>query len=494
MRIAIGGIEHESSNYSPVETPLEEFYGHSRSGGPGELLQRSGEVNTIIDGFIRELRRQKVEMVPLVWRHAPSGKQPTRETHEALKESLLALLRQALPVDGVLMSVHGAYSAEGVDDADGDILKSVREVVGPRCPIIGVHDLHCNIGKTMVDNATALIVEDTYPHVDMAERGVEAAHMMVRTVRGEIQPTLAWRSIPLFWAAAKMITAEEPMRLVIDRLHELERQPGVLTASVGVGYQWADVNCAGASTLVVTDNDPAGAQRRADDLARWIWERKETWQREPLSPGRALAQGEALGKYPIVLADQADNPGGGAPSDSTEILRLFLERRLQDAVVLHIVDPETVRTALRAGVGNRVDVEVGGKSHPLVGPPVPMRAEVVALSDGRFVYDGPMFAGLEGDHGDSVLLRQDGVYVAVITLAHQPMDLAFSRELGLDCARMRYICVKSTGHFRSGFKAIAGSIFNVDASSVFTQDFSKLPFKRLGRKIYPMQPDTTFEI
>ena len=346
----------------------------------------------------------------------------------------------------------------------------------------------------MVDNATALIVEDTYPHVDMAERGVEAAHMMVRTVRGEIQPTLAWRSIPLFWAAAKMITAEEPMRLVIDRLHELERQPGVLTASVGVGYQWADVNCAGASTLVVTDNDPAGAQRRADDLARWIWERKETWQRKPLSPVRALAQGEALGKYPIILADQADNPGGGAPSDSTEILRLFLERRLQEAVVLHIVDPETVRTALRAGVGRRVEVEVGGKSHPLVGPPVPMRAEVVAVSNGRFVYDGPMFAGLGGDHGDSVLLRQDGVYVAVITLGHQPMDLAFSRELGLDCARMRYICVKSTGHFRSGFEPIAGSIFNVDASSVFTQDFSKLPFKRLGRKIYPMQPDATFEI
>ena len=246
MRIAIGGIEHESSNYSTVETPLEAFYGHARSKGAEELLQRSGEVNTIIDGFIKELRRQKVEMVPLVWRHAPSGNQPTRDTHQALKETLLAPLRQALPVDGVLLSVHGAYSAQGIDDADGDILQSVRQLVGPRCPVIAVHDLHCNIGKTMVDNATALIVEDTYPHVDMAERGMEAARMMVRTVRGEIRPTLAWRSIPLFWAAAKMITAEEPMSLVIDRLHDLESQPGVLTASVGVGYQWADVNCAGS--------------------------------------------------------------------------------------------------------------------------------------------------------------------------------------------------------------------------------------------------------
>ncbi len=397
-------------------------------------------------------------------------------------------------MDGVLLSLHGAYSAQGIDDADGDILESVRQWVGPRCPVIAVHDLHCNIGKTMVDNATALIVEDTYPHVDMAERGMEAARMMVRTVRGEIHPTLGWRSIPLFWAAAKMITAEEPMSLAIDQLHDLEKKPGVLTASVGVGYQWADVNCAGTSTLVVTDNDPAGAQEKADDLARWIWARKELWQRQPLSPSQALARGEALGKFPIVLADQADNPGGGAPSDGTEILRLFLQRQLQDAAVLYIVDPETVRMACQAGVGRVVDLEVGGKSHPLVGPPVVMRAEVLAVSDGRFVYDGPMFAGLEGDHGDSVLLRQEGVYVVAITLAHQPIDLAFTRGLGLDCARMRYLCVKSTGHFRSGFGSVAGSIFNVDAASVFTQDFSKLPFKRLGRKIFPMQPETTFEI
>ncbi len=494
MRIAIGGIEHESSNYSPVETSLEAFYGHSRSSGTHELLQRSGEVNTVVDGFIKELRRQDVEMVPLIWCHAPSGAQPSEETHQALKESLLAPLRQASPVDGVLLSLHGAYSAQGIDDADGDVLKSVRELVGLRCPVIAVHDLHCNIGKTMVDNATALIVEDTYPHVDMAERAMEAARMMVRTVRGEIRPTLGWRSIPLFWAAAKMITAEEPMSLAIGQLHDLETKPGVLTASLGVGYQWADVNCAGTSTLAVTDNDPAGAQAKADDLARWIWARKELWQRQPLTPSQALARGEALGKFPIVLADQADNPGGGAPSDGTEILRLFLQRRLQDAAVLYIVDPETVRIARRAGVGQVVNLEVGGKSHPMMGPPVAMRAEVLAVSDGRFVYDGPMFAGLEGDHGDSVLLRQEGVYVVAITLAHQPIDLAFTRCLGLDCTRMRYLCVKSTGHFRSGFGPIAGSIFNVDAESVFTQDFSKLPFKRLGRKIYPMQPETTFEI
>ena len=157
---------------------------------------------------------------------------------------------------------------------------------------------------------------------------------------------------------------------------------------------------------------------------------------------------------------------------------MFIERGLQDAAVLYVRDRETVQTAKAAGVGATVDVEVGGKSHPLSAPPVPMKAEVLAVSDGRFIYDGPMWAGSEGNHGDSVLLKQDGIYVAVISEMYQPMDLAFPRSLGLDCRTLRYICVKSTGHFRSGFGPIAGSIFNVDALGVFTQDFAKLPWRR----------------
>ncbi|MCH2373565.1 MAG: M81 family metallopeptidase, partial [Planctomycetes bacterium] len=211
MRIAVGGIEHESSNFSPTETPLESFFHNTRCASTEELRKRSGEANTIIDGFIKGLRDQGEELVPLIWSHAGSGAQPTLETHEAIKGHLLDALRLQLPVDGILLSLHGAYSVQGLDDGDGDILEDVRKMVGPDCPIIAVHDLHCNIGETMVRNATALIVEDTYPHTDMAERGEEAAEMMVRTVRGEVKPTMGWRSLPLFCAAAHMISAEEPM-------------------------------------------------------------------------------------------------------------------------------------------------------------------------------------------------------------------------------------------------------------------------------------------
>lgn len=494
MRIAIGAIEHESSSFTPVETPLSLFLRQHHYFEPESLLQRPGNTNTIVDGLINGVRKHGQTIVPLLWAKAPSGGQPTLETHEYVKNRLLAFLQPQLPVDGVLLSLHGAYSVQGIEDADGDITKAVRKLVGPACPIITVHDLHSNIGPDMVENATALIVEDTYPHTDMAERGEEAADMIVKTIRGEISPTVSWCSIPLFWNAAKMITAEPPMSTAMEQVFQIEQEPGVLTASLSVGYQWADVSVAGTSTLVVTDNDLVGAKQKAEKLGSWIWQHREDWMCPPLAATKALADGERIGKYPIILADQADNSGGGAPGDSTEVLRLFVEHDLQDAAVLYIVDPESVEQAQTAGVGNTVELRVGGKSHEMLGPPVTMNAEVLSLTDGHFIYDGPMFKNLETTVGNSALIRQRGIHVVLITLPNQPIDLAFSRTLGLDCTKMKYLCLKSTGHFRSGFSSFAGSIFNVDTASPLSQDFSKLPFQRLGRKIYPMDMDTTFEI
>lgn len=486
MRVAVGGIEHESNSFLLNPTPLRTFDTWSRA---GNTLCRFGEANNIIDGLVCGVRQSGMELVPLYWTYGSSGGLPAKQTYVALKERLLQPLRAALPLDGVLLSLHGAFSAEGVDDADGDILQAVRMIVGPSCPIIAVHDLHSNISPLMVSAADALIVEKTYPHTDMAVRGEEAARLMFRTLRGEVRPTMGYRPLPLFWSAAHMITSKHPMKRAMEELDRTLEHPAVLTASLSVGYQWADSPIVGTSTVVVTDNDRRTAQASADAFAKWIWDRRTIWQREPVTPEQALKAGERTSCYPIILADQADNTGGGAPGDSTEILRLFVERRLRDAAVLYVVDPETATAAHRAGVGAKIDVHVGGKSHPLLGPPVSMHAEVMALSDGRFTYDGPMWAGKEDFAGTSALLRQNDIYVVVITCPRQPVDLSFTRNLGLDCRRLRYICVKSTGHFRSGFEPIAGSIYNVDAAGLLTHEFRRLPFRRLGRKIYPIDRD-----
>jgi microcystin degradation protein MlrC len=271
------------------------------------------------------------------------------------------------------------------------------------------------------------------------------------------------------------------------RVHDLERLPGVVCVTVATGFPWADVPEVGASVIVVADGDRALAQSLADELGNWIWEHRERWYSPSLSVREALTQGEALGRYPIILADHADNTGGGAPGDSTEVLQAFLDLRLRDALLMYLVDPGVALQARAAGAGRRIAVKLGGKSQPIQGPPVEIEAEVVAVSDGAFAYDGPMYAGLKGSMGPSAWLRKDGVSIVVVTERHQPLDPAFARTLGIDCPRMRYIAVKSAAHFRSGFEALAGSIFSVDAAAILTHDFAKLTYRRRTRPVFPVE-------
>ena len=491
MRIAVGGIEHETCGFAAPSPTAEAttLISVARTLKYGDELRSLGAANTIVDGLVRGVRESGHELVPLLWIDGNTSPPVTRQSLESAIEDLLNRLRKALPVDGVLLSLHGAFAAEGVDDADGEVLSRVRQLVGPRVPVMAVHDLHCNISPVMEHSANVMVVERTYPHVDMAERAVHAAHIMARTVAGEVRPAMAVRYLPLLWSAARMIDAEPPMSDAVRKLQELDQRPGVLSASIGVGYQWIDNPTVGASVIVVTDNDEALAEQYANELGEWVWERRSQWQRDPLPPESALAQGEQLGKYPIVLAEQGDNTGGGAAGDATEMLRLFIERRLVPSAVLYMVDPDVAAQAVAAGTGAEIDILLGGKSQPLVGPPVPMRVRVRAVSNGRFTYDGPMWAGVVGEMGPSAWLEQDGVHVVVISERHQPIDLAFCRSLGLDCRQMRYLAVKSTGHFRSGFAPIAGSIFNVDTASTLSHDFRKLPYTRLGRRMYPIDPE-----
>jgi microcystin degradation protein MlrC len=296
----------------------------------------------------------------------------------------------------------------------------------------------------------------------------------------------AIRQIPLLWAAPCQATSRPPMNEVLLRVHAMEQRPGIVSVTVATGYPWADVPEVGASVLVVANGDRDLAQRSADELGDWIWQHRERWYAPPLAVRQALEQGTHAGKFPIILADQADNPGGGAPGDSTEVLQTFLDLKLRDALVLYLVDPDAARQAHAAGVGSRGRFELGGKAHPSQGSPVRGEFEVVAVSNGTFTYDGPMFAGLAGNFGPSAWLRCGGVSVVVISQRMQPLDLAFCRTLGIDCRQMRYIAVKSAQHFRSGFEAIAGSIFSVDAQGLLPHDFTRLPYRRRTRPVFPI--------
>jgi microcystin degradation protein MlrC len=318
----------------------------------------------------------------------------------------------------------------------------------------------------------------------MAARGRECADVLVRILRDGLRPTMALHQIPMVWGI-NQVTAHPPMREAIAELHRIEAQAGVICGSISTGYPLADVPEMGASVTIVTDNDRDLAQVYADQLAAWIFERRADWHAPMPTTREALERARVDARYPIIFADRNDNTGGGSPGDSTGMLRTFLDAGLQPSCVLYMVDPEAVAQCRQAGVGARLTLDVGGKSSPLQGNPIRMTAEVVALSDGRFRYDGPMYAGLEGDMGPSAYIRQDGVHVILVTAREQPYDTAFARSLGLDPRKMQYIGVKSTAHFRAGFESWAGAITVVSEPSVHQIAAGHLPFRRLGRKLYP---------
>ena len=491
MRIAIGGISHETSTFVKTPTTLKDFAtGFGLFRGQAVIDRFTGS-NICAGGFIEGAEKHGYELVPLLWTFAyPSGL-IVRQDYELLKQEFLQRLQTAEetggPVDGVLLDLHGAMVVEGNDDGDGDFIASVRSYLGPNRPIVVTQDLHGNHSQFRVDASDAIIGFDTYPHVDMAERGLEAADLIVSILRGEVRPVMALRQLPLFWNVICQVTANWPMSELMERVHAMETRPGILSITVATGFPWADVPDMGASVIVVANGDQQLARTTADELGDWIWQHRERWTTKPVPVKHAIAEGKSIGKYPIVLADHADNTGGGSPGDSTEILRTFIELDLQDAVLLYMVDPEVIEMAHAAGVGQTISVAVGGKSDPIQGPPVRMEATVMALSDGDFTYDGPMYAGLTGNMGRSAWLKQGGVSVVVVNAKEQPLGPAFARTLGIHCEQMKYIAVKSAAHFRASFGRFAGTIINVDAQGIQTHDFSKLPYRKRTRPFFPLE-------
>ena len=485
MRIITGGMVHETSTFTSVATAWESYrerpFGFLRG---DDILSTFRGTNSMIGGYLEGADKHGFELIPTVYANAhPSGPTP-RDIFDAILGEMLDGIRASGEIDGVLLELHGSMVAEGIDDCEGHILTAVREVVGPQIPILAELDIHSNVSHRMVEVADVLIGRETNPEVDAAERARECADVLIHMLRDGLRPTMALHQIPMIWGV-KQVTAQSPMREAIEELHRIEAQPGVICGSIATGYHLADHPDVGPSVNIVTDNDPGLARKYADELGEWLLQRRADWH-APKAPSTrgALAQAEADRRFPVIFADWNDNTGAGTPGDSTGMLRTFLEAGLESACVLYMVDQEAIARCREAGVGATLTLEVGGKSSTVQGEPVQMTAEVVALSDGRFVYDGPMNAGLEGSMGPSAYIRQGGVHVLLVTQREQPFDMAFSRSVSLDPRRMRYIGLKSGAHFRAVFESWAGAVHIVSERSVHKPAAGSLQYHRLGPKLY----------
>ena len=494
MKIVSGGLQHETNTFANQQTTLEDFIrdSHLGDGLPGgeAIFQRFTGTETIHGGYIAGAKEAGFELMPVLnVRAYPSG-MVQRESFDHLTNLLVRRIQQALPADGILLDLHGAMVTQEHGDAEAEIVRAVREIAGPDIPIVVTLDLHANISAALAARSTVIIGFDTYPHVDMGDRGREAALLIARIVRGEVTPVQSYRQLPLLTMPPMQCTLRQPMQSLIAELHELESAPGMLTATIAMGFPFADIRDMGVTVLATADNDPELAESAVDRLATRLWKLRSELQPKLTTIDEAMRIADETDGL-VIFADGSDNPGGGAPCDGTVALKAMIDAGFEDGVVGLICDPETVRQAKVAGEGQSFDAVIGGKTDDRHGPPVHARAEVVALSDGEFEHSGAMARGLKETLGDTALLRVGAVEMVVCSIRRQLIDRAMLATVNVDPSNRSLLVLKSAVHFRADIGPLAKVILDGDTPGIHRPDFHCFDYANLRRPVYPLDPAET---
>jgi microcystin degradation protein MlrC len=489
VRIAIGGILHETNTFADGVTELDAF--ETPGAFPG-LLKGQEVLTTLrgsgicVGGYIAAAEQLNMELVPLIWTFAQPSGTVRHAAYEYLRELLLESLRQALPVNGVLLDLHGAMVTDACDDVEGDLLRRVRQMVGSRVPVMATLDFHANITQAMAQWTDALIGYDTYPHIDYLERGQEAVQWMAAAATGRVKPTIGFRAIDMLIGLPKQCTLSSPMADVFRRVHEMERQAGILGITLAGGFPFADIHDAGASVAVMTDGDANLARRTADEIALSLWDRREEF-RVTLTPvGEAITYAFKTGHKPVVLADVSDNPGGGSPCDGTVMLKELVEGNVPSAVVAVIVDPQAVRAAKQAGIGATATLVVGGKKDRRHGDPLTLTGEIRWVGEKEYINKGAMMTGMTVKMGLTAIFVVKNVEIILTENHFQPFDPEALRCLNIEPRERLLVGLKSAVHFRACYQDLAEKIFEVDTPGITTPDLMKYPYRHVRRPIYPL--------
>ncbi|MDE2747496.1 MAG: M81 family metallopeptidase [Chloroflexota bacterium] len=480
MRIAVGGIMHESNTFNHRPTPLEAF----RVQRGVELLSWWRDSPHEMAGFIAGAQRFGCEVFPTLMAQATPGGVVTGDAFERLTQELLERLSLAPPLDGLLLALHGAMVSEAHSDADGELLRRLRAQFGPDFPLVVTHDFHANISEQVVELSTALIIYKSYPHLDHRERGLQAASVIARAIKGEIRPVQALVKPAMLLNIVRQNTNLPPMVGVMAAARALEQEPAVLAASVAGGYQYADVPELGPAAVVVTDGAPALARQAAGLLADHLWAIRERLHFKLPDVPQAVRQARASERWPVILVDMGDNIGGGSSGDSTFILHELLRQGLTGWVVV-LADPEAASACARAGVGAALRLHVGGKRDSLHGEPAEVSGRVKCLHDGRYEesevrHDGQRYH----DQGLSALLEIDGPpaepasFLLLTSRRQTPFSLGQLLSVGLQPARQRALVVKAAIAWRAAYEAIAGEIIEVDSPGVTAVNPARFRYHR----------------
>ncbi len=483
MRIFAATLATETNTFSPLPTSIEGY----KEGvwlRPGEHPDDAPRMCTATL-FVARQRAAKENFTLIegsCFAASPAGT-TNRADYETMRDEILAQLKAALPLDGVLLGLHGAMVAHGYDDVEGDITERARQIVGPNT-IIGVElDPHCHLTLKRLRNADITILYKEFPHTDVVDRAEDLLTLVLRTIRKEIKPTQALYDARQIGSYPTTLPL---MRAFVDRMSAMEGKNGILSISIGHCFPYADVPEMGGRILVITDNNKALADHLATEIGEEFVSMRGRTAPDYLETDEAITTGLASNAFPVVMADPADNAGGGAPSDNTTILKRLIERNVQDACLGPIWDPIAVRLCFDAGLGATFNLRFGGKIGPTSNTPVDAQVTVIGLARDCYQSFGPAQAEL----GDCAAIRIGGVEVVLETKRNQALGLELFRNVGIEPTEKKLVVVKSTNHFMAAYGPIAKKVLYIDADGPIPRDYRKIPYTRINRPIWPLDAET----
>src|SRR5262245_20786090 len=485
MRIAVGGLMHESNTFAATPADRRRFEHGSLTFGP-DMLPVWRDAHHEFGGFIEGAGRFGYDLVPTVMAWAtPSGPVDDAVLEEVV-DCIIARCRST-EIDGLLLALHGAMVTRRHPSADTEVLRRVRTAVGPELPVVATLDFHANCSPSMAEYANALVGYQTYPHIDQRQCGLLAAELLARTVRHEIRPVSWIAKRPMIANILGQATDREPMRGLMSAARELEQRPGMLSVSVMGGFQYADVPDMGPSVIAVADSDRTTARDMAEELADRMWAVRHDLYVPCATADAAVARAMKATRGPVVLVDLGDNIGGGSAGDGTLLLAEILRQRATGAVVT-LFSPDAVRECRRLGVCGRFQDKVGGAVDRLHGDPVAVSGVVASLHDGTWVETEARHGGRRhNDQGPTTVLDLAGGNTLVLnSLQTPPFSLGQLTSLGIDPARAKMIVVKAAIAYRAAYAPIAAEIIEVDTPGVTSVNPAQYTYRHIPRPMFPL--------
>jgi microcystin degradation protein MlrC len=485
MRIAIGGIMHESNTFAAKPTDAELF----RAGGTtygAALLPVWADAHHEMGGFIEGAERYHYEAIPTAMGWATPAGPVTDEFFDHFVDTIITNAKLGKP-DGILLALHGAMVTPKHPDADAEVCRRVRSAMGPDMPIAVSLDFHGNPTPNMAETVNIIVAYQTYPHIDQRARGLLAAELITRAIKKEIRPVTYVAKPPLIINLLGQATDREPMKGLMRLARTLEHQPGMLSVSVMAGFPYADVPWMGPSVLAVADGDAAKAKQIAEQVAAEMWEMRHELYVPCPQPEEAVNQAVAADRCPVILVDLGDNVGGGSAADGTVLLAELLNQKARGFVV-PLYAPEGVEAAKKAGIDGVLEITVGGAADKLHGDPVRVKGTVRSLHTGTWVEVEARHGGRRlNDQGHTAVIDLgDNNLLVLNTLRTPPFSLGQLTSLGIEPRLMKAIVVKAAVAYKAAYAPIAGTIIEVDTPGITAINPARFTYQKIRRPMYPL--------